>query len=147
MARVLIHGKEYTTVAERVNDLHSIHKDTLSITTELVSLQDGLCIMKATIITPKGTYTGFAMEREGSSMINKTSFLENCETSCIGRAASAAGLGGGEYASANEVLLAVEQQKSNIPDGAPVTVPTISGTPKSQDVAGAPQDAQGAQVG
>ena len=30
--------------------------------------------------------TGYAYEKEGSSFINKTSALENCETSAVGRA-------------------------------------------------------------
>ena len=30
--------------------------------------------------------TGHAYEKEGSSFINKTSYIENCETSAIGRA-------------------------------------------------------------
>ena len=125
MAKHMIHGKEYTTVAERVNNLHDIYKEQLSITTELISLVDGICVMKATIITDKGTFTGFALEREGSTNINKTSFLENCETSCIGRAASAAGFGGGEYASSNEVLLAIAQKNDKLTEG-PVSVPTMA---------------------
>jgi len=36
--------------------------------------------------------------------------LENCETSAIGRALAAAGYGGEEYASANEVQNAIQQQ-------------------------------------
>ena len=111
MAKILIHGKEYTPVIDRVNDLHNKFKE-LSIETNLTSLVEGLCIIKATITTPKGVYTGYACEKEGSSMINKTSFLENCETSAIGRAAAAAGFGGSEYASANEVENAIHQQKS-----------------------------------
>jgi hypothetical protein len=56
--------------------------------------------------------TGYAEEKRGSTQINKTSALENCETSAIGRALAAAGFGGTEYASANEVQNAIHQQET-----------------------------------
>jgi len=115
---VKIHGKEYLTVAERIGRLN--HEAFIySLNTELVSWEDGVVIMKATLaITEDGdvqTYTGHAYERESSSQINKTSALENCETSAIGRALAAAGFGGTEYASADEVANAVHQQDAPTP--------------------------------
>ena len=118
---VMIHNKEYHTVAERIhllNDLLRKQEKEYSLNTELISWENGVVIMKATltIITGKSvlTYTGHAYEKEDSSQINKTSALENCETSAIGRALSAASFGGGnEYASANEVENAIHKQKFN----------------------------------
>ena len=131
---VKIHNKEYYTVAERINllcDLIEQQEKTYSLTTELISWENEVVIMKATLTitsyknkhasldtleayTTISTYTGHAYEKEDSSQINKTSALENCETSAIGRALSAAGFGGGnEYASANEVENAIHQQKFN----------------------------------
>jgi hypothetical protein len=107
---VNIHGKEYKTVAERVNDAHDKAKGKLSISTDLVSWEDGVVIVKATIDMDGNIFTGHAYEREDSTQINRTSALENCETSAIGRALAAAGFGGTEYASANEVENAVHQQ-------------------------------------
>jgi hypothetical protein len=68
--------------------------------------------------------TGIAEEKRGSSQINRTSALENCETSAIGRALAAAGYGGSEYASANEVENAIQQQRTVevIPGDAPPSV-------------------------
>ena len=37
--------------------------------------------------------TGTAYEKENSSFINKTSYIENCETSAVGRALGFAGFG------------------------------------------------------
>ena len=51
-----------------------------------------------------------ALERFDASFINKTSALENAETSALGRALAAFGLHGSEYASADEVATAVKQQ-------------------------------------
>ncbi len=121
---VTIHGKEYKTVAERVSDIHNIHKDkSLSIETELVSWNEGIVIFKATVTTGCGLFTGYAYEREGASQINKTSALENCETSSIGRALAAAGYGGTEYASANEVQNAITQQTNDTFKGANSVAP------------------------
>ena len=47
--------------------------------------------------------SGMAEEIRGSSPVNKTSALENCETSALGRALASLGLHGGEYASDNEM--------------------------------------------
>jgi hypothetical protein len=109
---VRIHGKEYKTVALRVNEFiaSTAHKN-WSIETDLIS--DGSAVvMKATIKDQDGRTrgTGFAEEIRGSTNINKTSALENCETSAIGRALSAVGFSGSEYASANEVSDAIVQQ-------------------------------------
>ena len=121
---VLIHGKEYKTVAERVTEIHTTNKDKpLSIETELVSWNEGVVIFKATVSTGSGVFTGYAYEREGSSQINKTSALENCETSSIGRAVAAAGFSGSEYASANEVENAIKQQKGDTFKGASSKAP------------------------
>ena len=118
---VKIHNKDYYTVAERitlmVGFLCKQEKD-YSLNTELISWENGIVIMKATLTLINDesvlTYTGHAYEKEDSSQINKTSALENCETSAIGRALSAAGFGGGnEYASANEVENAIHKQKFN----------------------------------
>jgi len=116
---VMIHNKEYHTVAERIhllNDLLRKQEKEYSLNTELISWENGVVIMKATLTIITGesvlTYTGHAYEKEDSSQINKTSALENCETSAIGRALSAASFGGGnEYASANEVENAIHKQK------------------------------------
>jgi len=108
---VNIHGKQYQTVAYRVGKFREIHQD-WSIQTEL-ALDDGnRVVMKAVIANQDGMVvaTGFAEEVRGSSNINQTSALENCETSAIGRALSALGMGGTSYASADEVANAIGQQ-------------------------------------
>ena len=121
---VLIHGRQYKTVAERVTEIHKTNKGkALSIETDLVSWTEGIVVFKATVTTGGGIFTGYAYEREGSSQINKTSALENCETSSIGRAIAAAGYSGTEYASANEVENAIKQQQNDEFKGAITTAP------------------------
>jgi len=109
---VKIHNKEYKTVALRVTEFlaSTKHKD-WSIETDLIS--DGSnVVIKSTIKDVDGRVrgTGYAEEVRGSTNINKTSALENCETSAIGRALASVGFAGTEYASANEVSNAIIQQ-------------------------------------
>ncbi len=107
-----IKGKKYTTVAERIDKLR--RECPYSIATEFVKLEVELCVMKATLTIYKDekelTYTGHAFELQSSSYINKTSFIENCETSAMGRALSAAGYGGDEFCSADELTSALKNQ-------------------------------------
>jgi hypothetical protein len=107
---VKIHGKDYLTVAERLVQFHQDHPKG-SIVSELISNVGGVSVMKATVTFDDRTFTGHASEKEGSSMINSTSALENAETSSWGRALAAAGYAGSEIASADEVANAIKQQE------------------------------------
>lgn len=106
-----VKGKEYAEVPQRVKAFRSIYPMG-TISTEIVSLENGVCVMHATVandgvILGEGT----AYEKEGSSFINKTSYIENCETSAVGRALGFAGFGiDASIASAEEVLNAQKQQ-------------------------------------
>ena len=110
---VKIHGKEYKTVAERILEVHKATDGDYSINTSLISWEDGVVIMKAELSFNDNTYTGHAYEKEGTTQINRTSALENCETSAIGRSLASAGFLGTEFASANEVENAIHQQNSS----------------------------------
>lgn len=109
---VNIHGKEYETVASRVSRFREEIGHSLSISTKIIEVTENRVIMKATIKDAKGFViaTGHAEEVRAASTINKTSALENCETSAIGRALAAFGLAGTEFASADEVAGAISQQ-------------------------------------
>ena len=118
--KVQIHGKTYLTVAYRVNELRKDHPD-WAISTEIIENTENRVVMKAIVAYPEGAClitigVGHAEEFRASSQINKTSALENCETSAIGRALAACGYGGTEYASANEVETAIHQQREPISD-------------------------------
>ena len=109
---VKIHGKEYKTVALRIQEFREKHPD-FTIQTELVEANDMLVIVKATIACAGQVIaTGYAEEVRTASKINRTSALENAETSAVGRALAFFGLGGSEIASADEVASAITQQSS-----------------------------------
>lgn len=115
---VNIHGKEYETVSSRVQRFRNneTYKD-YGIIPEILSIDQEYVVVKASIYNTEGRLlaTGHAEEKRGSSNINKTSALENCETSAIGRALAAFGFAGTEYASADEVANAVAQQNNFTP--------------------------------
>ena len=107
-----IHGKEYVTVAERIQMLHESGLTEISLNTEILHDDEKSIVMKATLDADGNSYTGIAQEIKGSTNINKTSAYENCETSAVGRCLGFAGYGAVEsIASADEVANAVSQQK------------------------------------
>ena len=113
-----VKGKEYAEVPQRVKAFRSLYPGG-SISTEILSLADGICVMKATVAAENGSVlsSGTAYEKEGSSYINKTSYIENCETSAVGRALGFAGFGiDTSIASAEEVMNAQYQQSLDTVD-------------------------------
>ena len=109
---VNIHGKEYLTVAYRVNEFRKDHPD-WTIETQLIFQDEEKVIMKALILDgDRLLATGYAEEVRSASKINATSALENCETSALGRCLAALGYTGTEYASADELVGALNQQSS-----------------------------------
>lgn len=112
MKSVDIKGKPYIEVNERIKYFREHYKN-WSLTSEIVSLENGVCVIKATVKDENEIVkaTGFAYEKEGSTFINKTSYIENCETSAWGRALGNLGIGiDTSIASAEEVKNAMLNQ-------------------------------------
>lgn len=114
---VNIRGKEYTTVALRVHQFREAHPG-LTLQTEILHRDTECVVMRAVIQDETGRVlaTGHAEEYRKASEINRTSALENCETSAIGRALACFGLGGTEFASADEVARAISGAKGDAED-------------------------------
>ena len=110
-----IHGRSYLTVNERMQRLKSDCGRDYSVDTQIVHFEGNRSVVRAVLEIAGGPdgfarrYSGLAEEDRTKGSINRTSALENCETSAIGRALAAAGYGGSEYASANEVQQAIQQ--------------------------------------
>ncbi|MBR4486598.1 hypothetical protein IKS57_04565 [bacterium] len=107
-----IKGKDYAEVNQRIKAFRMVYPQG-SIITDMISNIDGICVFKASVISEDGVVlaTGTAYEKENSSFINKTSYIENCETSAIGRALGIAGFGiDVSVASAEEVQNAINNQ-------------------------------------
>ena len=110
---VNIKGKPYVTVDERLIYFRKHYKD-YALETEVIEKTENTILIKA-IISDKNSRiiaTGLAEEVKGSTFINKTSYVENCETSAWGRALANFGIGlDTSVASADEVKNAIVNQK------------------------------------
>ena len=119
MKTINIKGKEYVEVAERIKCFNREYPNG-KIQTIMMSNNNGAVIIQATVTPdvakPERFFTGYAHEKEDSSFINKTSYIENCETSAVGRALGMMGIGLiDSVASANEVMNAMENQEKKPP--------------------------------
>lgn len=98
-------GKKYTQVVHRMEAFREAFGLQYGVDTMVIHDDGQRVVMKAVITGEDGAIigSGFAEEIRGQGNVNKTSALENCETSAVGRALASIGLSGGEYASANEM--------------------------------------------
>ena len=116
---VNIKGKEYAEVNQRIKAFRMVYPEGF-INTDMKSNENGICIFQAAAgyyVEKEGFLdrvtlgTGTAYEKESSTFINKTSYIENCETSAVGRALGMAGFGiDTSVASAEEVETAIANQ-------------------------------------
>lgn len=120
-------GKKYTQVVHRMEAFRMTFGLDLGVNSQIVTDDGQRVVVKAIITDAEGRTvgSGFAEEIRGQGNVNKTSALENCETSAIGRALASIGLAGGEYASANELdavprkAAALEQNQAETPSVSP----------------------------
>lgn len=110
-----VKGKQYAEVNQRIKAFRQLYPCG-GIETEIRSCENGIVIMTATVRDDEGKIlgTGTACEKESSSYINKTSYIENCETSAVGRALGMCGIGiDTSVASAEEVANAIKNQEAD----------------------------------
>jgi len=109
-----IRGKQYVEVNERIKFFRQEDEyKNWTISTEFTALDSEMCVCRAIIadLNQLVVASGHAHEDRSSSHINKTSYVENCETSAIGRALAMMGIGiDTSIASANEVTEAIAKQ-------------------------------------
>lgn len=114
---VTIKDKEYVQVNERIRYFReqARFKD-YRLISNILDLDDTKVIIKAEIYDgdDRLVATGLARELKDGSFINKTSYIENCETSAWGRALANLGIGVyGSIASAEEVVNAINNQSTD----------------------------------
>lgn len=107
-----VKGKEYAMVNQRIKAFRMCYPEG-TIETEMLSNVDGVCVFKAVVKNVEIVLgVGHAYEKESSSYINKTSYIENCETSAVGRALGMCGFGiDTSVASYEEVANAIKNQE------------------------------------
>ena len=126
-----IKGKLYSTVDARVSFFRENYPDwSIKTSFPVLDLDKGVCLAKVEIINPEGKILadGFAYEWQSKqgSLVNKTSFIENAQTSAVGRALGFMGIGivGGQaIATADEVNLKIQHQDNN--DPAPIEIASV----------------------
>lgn len=112
---VSIRGKDYVEVAERVMAFWELFPGG-NIDTAMVSNDGKLCVFKAIVSANGASASGWAFE-ERKGAINSTSYIENCETSAVGRALGFFGIGSAAaIASADEMRAAMAQKPSGKPE-------------------------------
>jgi hypothetical protein len=91
---IKIQNKSYVLVSDRIIYFNDNYPKGC-ITTEVK--QEDNKVFAIAKVYPEGLegryFTGHSQEIEGSSYINKTSAVENCETSAVGRALAMMGIG------------------------------------------------------
>ena len=115
-----INNKDYVQVNERIKYFRTApdYKGfSLEIGIEKMELgtEKDYCMMVALVKDHSGKVIsmGRAMEHKGTSFINKTNFIENCETSAVGRALGFLGIGvDTSIATYEEVQNAIEKQEA-----------------------------------
>ena len=131
-----IRGKQYVEVNERIKFFRQEEQyKNWGINTEFPMLTAEECLCRATITDNDGMVVavGHAHENRAASNINKTSYVENCETSAVGRALAMLGIGiDTSIASANEVETAIEQQDEK-PAAAKKKAPAKKAAPKKEE--------------
>lgn len=108
-----VKGKNYVEVNQRIKAFRMLYPNG-SIQTNIESLENGVCVMRAVVFDNEQNVLGIghAYEKEGNGFINQTSYIENCETSAVGRALGMIGIGiDTSIASAEEVQNAIVQQE------------------------------------
>jgi len=131
MKTIDIKGTPYVTVNSRLTYFRQNYEN-YRLVSEIVSNEGDVCIIKASIMDENGDVlaTGHAFEKANSTFINKTSHIENCETSAWGRALGNFGIGiDAAVASYEEVANAVIQQttpKKRVKESVSATEQTIS---------------------
>jgi len=119
-----IKGKEYVQVNERVRAFRT-HPDfaNMSIETSIIDISEKHVLMVAKVLDSEGLVrsTGHAEEVQTNSGVNSTSFIENCETSAVGRCLGFLGIGvDSSIATSEEVGQAIARQEAKS-DTKPIT--------------------------
>ena len=117
MKTINIKGKQYVEVHERLRYFR-VHFKNHSLTSKVIEKTQDSILIQATIKDETGRTlaSGLAEEIKGSSFINKTSYVENAETSAWGRCLGNFGIGiDTSVASYDEVSNAITQQEVKTP--------------------------------
>ena len=122
-------GKKYSMVVDRIATFRKSFGWEYGIETRVISELTGenMVAVGCYVKNSEGRIvgSGLAYEHKDNGPVNKTSALENCETSAIGRALASMGLAGGEYASGDEINLIDEKDNALWKDEFPLGLMSV----------------------
>jgi hypothetical protein len=122
---IKIRDKNYLGVATRLGLLRKYFGTRATISTKIIENTEKRVLMKASIFIDREIISnGYSEQFRGSSPVNKTSALENCETHAVGRALGLLGLTNDNVASAEE-MKQVEDEKHQKPESPHITTGLI----------------------
>jgi hypothetical protein len=133
----------YETVAARLDRWLSEYSGDhvvprTKVVTDLVHYTDTRCVFRAELyIDDKLVATGWAEETRGEGMVNRTSHLENCESSAVGRALANLGLAGSDPAKrpSREEMEKVQRHTTSYPKPAPRPQQSFDSEPTPDEMA------------
>lgn len=122
----MIKDTPYVEVNERIKAFRKLFPMG-TIQSEMISNENGVCIFRAEVMAEGVVLgVGHAYEKEDANFINKTSYIENCQTSAVGRALGMAGFGiDTSVASAEEVQNAIANQEKPVRKASPKQVEVL----------------------
>lgn len=128
---------EYATVAERLVEFWKDCPRGRIMT--FMEVDDGTCVLMrgelyADIGDPVPTTTGWAEEVRGSSMVNKTSAVENCETSLCGRLLANYMYQGSKNRASLEEIVKVYRQGGELSASGPTTTTNSDSPSRTQTI-------------
>lgn len=110
-------SKDYAEVNQRLKAYRMVYpKGTIKPT--ILTLENGICVIQAEVFDETGNLLSMAtaQENQKSSYINQTNYIENCETSAIGRALGFAGFGiNSAIASAEDIKNEIDKENYDEP--------------------------------
>jgi hypothetical protein len=109
-----VHGKEYVEVKTRVQYFRKNYPNGSIVTDVLQQDSESITTQTKIFIDDKLVSSGIAHEDKNVSHINKTSFIECCETSSVGRALGLFGIGiEASVDTADTIRRAIDEQNAN----------------------------------
>ena len=121
------------------------------IITEIVVDDGTRIVMKASLFVTYEDYhpttTGYAEEIRGSSMVNKTSALENCETSAVGRALANYQYQGAKKRASLEEVVKVYRQGGELSATGPTTSANSAAPARTQSLGSSSEPPTPKQLG
>ena len=121
---------DYEPVAARHSRWLAQHPNGRTITHMVSEAGADICVIRAELwLEDVCIATGYAEEVRGAGNVNRTSHVENCETSAVGRALANAGMAGSDVSKrpSREEMSKVQRKTVHLPPSHPESIASANG--------------------